>query len=119
MLTEFGGINYHPDGEEAGYYGYGTAVDSESYLAKYRELIDAIIASPAIAGFCYTQLTDVEQETNGLLTANREPKLNPADVHAITTQVSAAVPGDVIGKMLQTHSVTSFTSAPLRSKSGS
>ena len=118
MLTEFGGINYHPNGDGPG-YGYGTVVDSESYLAKYRELIDAIISSPAIAGFCYTQLTDVEQETNGLLTANREPKLNIADVHDITTQVSAAVPGDVIGKMLQMHSITSFTNAPLKSKSGS
>ena len=117
MLTEFGGINYHPNGEKPG-YGYMLVTDPESYLAKYRELIEAIISSPAIAGFCYTQLTDVEQETNGLLTANREPKLNIADVHAITTQISAAVPGDVIGKMLQMHSVTSFTSSPLKSKSG-
>ncbi|HLL79928.1 MAG TPA: hypothetical protein VKT25_10540, partial [Ktedonobacteraceae bacterium] len=76
-------------------------------------------SSPAIAGFCYTQLTDVEQETNGLLTAKREPKLNPAAVREITTQVSAAVPGDVITKMLQTHSVTSFTNTPVKSKSGS
>ena len=91
----------------------------ESFLARYKELLDAIVNSPAIAGFCYTQLTDVEQETNGLLTEDRTPKLNPADVRAITTQVSAAVPGDVITKMLQAHSVTSFTSAGLKSKSGS
>lgn len=76
------------------------------------------MSSLAIAGFCYTQLTDVEQEMNGLLTAAREPKLDPADVRAVTTQLSAAVPGDVITKMLKAHSVTSFTSAPLKSKSG-
>ncbi|HEY6408592.1 MAG TPA: glycoside hydrolase family 2 TIM barrel-domain containing protein, partial [Ktedonobacteraceae bacterium] len=118
MLTEFGGISYHTHGEGPT-YGYGVVPDSESFLAKYKELIDAIVSSPAIAGFCYTQLTDVEQETNGLLTADRKPKLDPAAVHEITTQVSAAVPGDVITKMLQAHSVTSFTSASLKGKSGS
>lgn len=107
MLTEFGGINLHPDGDGP-FFGYGTVTDREGLLNKYRELIDAIVGSPAIAGFCYTQLTDVEQETNGLLTANREPKLNPSEVRAITTQVSAAVPGDVITKMLQAQGVTSF-----------
>jgi beta-galactosidase/beta-glucuronidase len=118
MLTEFGGISYNPNGDGPT-YGYGKVTDSESFLAKYKELIDAIVSSPAIAGFCYTQLTDVEQETNGLLTADRQSKLDPAAVHEITTQVSAAVPGDVITKMLQAHSVTSFTSAGLKSKSGS
>jgi beta-galactosidase/beta-glucuronidase len=118
MLTEFGGISYNPNGDGPT-YGYGKVTDSESFLAKYKELIDAIVSSPAIAGFCYTQLTDVEQETNGLLTADRQSKLDPTAVHEITTQVSAAVPGDVITKMLQAHSVTSFTSAGLKSKSGS
>jgi beta-galactosidase/beta-glucuronidase len=105
MLTEFGGIEYHADGDGP-HFGYGTVSDRESLLDKYRELIDAIVSSPAIAGFCYTQLTDVEQETNGLLTANREPKLNPSDVRAITTQVSAAVPSDAITKMQQGHRIT-------------
>ena len=39
-----------------------------TYLAKYDELITAILACPTVAGFCYTQLTDTGQETNGLLT---------------------------------------------------
>ncbi len=118
MLTEFGGINFHPHRDEPT-FGYGIVNDSEHFLDKYKELIDAIVSSPAIAGFCYTQLTDVEQETNGLLTEDRVPKLDLLDVHEITTQVSAAVPGDVITKMLQAHSVTSFTSSGLKSKSGS
>ncbi len=116
MLTEFGGINFHPN--EAGpTFGYGQVGDRETFLAKYKELIDAIVSSPAIAGFCYTQLTDVEQETNGLLTENREPKLDPEIVREITTQISAAVPGDVIAKMLQSQGVTSFTSAGSKTKS--
>ena len=85
MLTECGGISYRPEpGVE--WYGYGTVTDRAAYLAKYRELVDAILDSPAIAGFCYTQLTDTAQETNGLLTENREPKLDPAAVRAITAR---------------------------------
>jgi len=37
-----------------------------------------------VEGFCYTQLTDVEQECNCLLTASRQPKLDPALVRSIT-----------------------------------
>jgi beta-galactosidase/beta-glucuronidase len=85
MLTEFGGIGYRPEpGVE--WFGYGTVTDRDAYLAKYRELVDAILDSPAIAGFCYTQLTDTAQETNGLLTADRVPKLDPEAVRAITAR---------------------------------
>jgi hypothetical protein len=85
MLTEFGGISYRPEpGVE--WFGYGTVTDRDAYLAKYRELVEAILDSPAIAGFCYTQLTDTAQETNGLLTEDREPKLDPATVRAITAR---------------------------------
>lgn len=83
MITEFGGISYQPAPDTA-WFGYGTVTNRADFLAKYRELVDAILDCPAIAGFCYTQLTDTEQETNGLLTANREPKLDPAQVRAIT-----------------------------------
>ena len=61
-----------------------TGTSRDAYLAKYRELVEAILDSPALAGFCYTQLTDTAQETNGLLTADRVPKLDPAAVRAIT-----------------------------------
>src|SRR5438270_13552610 len=115
--TGFGGYTFPPGGNRPT-YGYGMVTDSQHFLAKYKELIDAIVSSPAIAGFCYTQLTDVEQETNGLLTKNREPKLDPEIVREINTQVSAAVPGDVITKMLQSQGVTSFTSAGSKTKSG-
>ena len=36
------------------------------------------------AGICYTQLTDVEQEQNGLLTADRKPKVDPSSLRPIT-----------------------------------
>jgi hypothetical protein len=110
MLTECGGISYRPQ-PDARWYGYGTVTDRDAFLAKYRELIEAILDSPAIAGFCYTQLTDTAQETNGLLTENREPKLDPAAIRAITRRASAAVPGDVMAQLQATQGVTSFAGA--------
>ncbi len=84
MLTEVGGISLRP-ASDVFWQGYGTVADRDAFLSKYRELIDAILNSPAIAGFCYTQLTDTGQETNGLLTAEREPKLDPAAIREITS----------------------------------
>src|SRR5436305_1719870 len=107
MLTEFGGISYRPGTSEP-WFGYGTVTDSNAFLSKYRELVDAILDSPAIAGFCYTQLTDTGQETNGLLTAEREPKLDPAAVRQITSRSSAAVPGDVIRQMQKVQEIPPF-----------
>ncbi len=107
MLTEFGGISTAPD-EGEHWHGYGTVAGREAFLAKYEELVGAVLASPAVAGFCYTQLTDTEQETNGLLTERREPKLDPAAVRAITSRPSAAVPGDVIADLQRAAEVTEF-----------
>ena len=52
---------------DAGWNGYG-AVDSRGVAASYRDLVGALLRSPVVAGFCYTQLTDTAQERNGLLT---------------------------------------------------
>ncbi len=114
MITEFGGVSYDP---EAGtlWFGYGTVKSRDEYLAKYQELLDAILDSPTIAGFCYTQLTDTGQEVNGLLTEQREHKLDPAAVYAITRRASAAVPGDVLAQIQERRGVTSFASASVQS----
>jgi hypothetical protein len=115
MLTEFGGISYQP-GADRPWFGYGTVTDQKAFLTKYRELLDAILNSPAIAGFCYTQLTDTGQETNGLLTANREPKLAIEQIRAITDRVSAAIPGDVILQMQKRQSITPFSGAAVETQ---
>lgn len=107
MLTEWGGISYAPQPGEA-WHGYGTVDSTEAFLAKYAELTNAILDSPTIVGFCYTQLTDTEQETNGLLTADRKPKLPIEAVHAINTRASRAVPGEVISSIQATAEITSF-----------
>ncbi len=109
MLTEFGGISLRP-AEQEEWFGYGTVTSPEAFLARYRELLDAILDSPAIAGFCYTQLTDTGQETNGLLTADRTPKLDPETVRAITARPSAAILGDITTHMQNARGVTPFAS---------
>ncbi len=95
MLTEFGGISYKP-GEGEQWWGYGTVPDTDTFLNKYEELITAVLDCEGIFGFCYTQLTDTEQETNGLLHADRTPKLDLHAVRAINTRPAKAVPGDII-----------------------
>jgi hypothetical protein len=42
-----------------------------------------------MGALCYTQLTDVEQEQNGLYTYDRKPKFDPAIFRAILTQEAA------------------------------
>jgi beta-galactosidase/beta-glucuronidase len=74
MLTEFGGMSYErKNGEDL--FTYGTVSTDEEYIDKLRALISAVVSCSTLSGYCYTQLTDTEQERNGLLTENREPKL--------------------------------------------
>ncbi|MGI8642935.1 MAG: glycoside hydrolase family 2 TIM barrel-domain containing protein [Thermomicrobiales bacterium] len=93
MITEFGGISLAPKSGER-WHGYGTVHSAADYFARYKGLIDAILDAPTIAGFCYTQLTDTEQETNGLLTEDRQPKLDQNAIFAITSRPSSSVPSE-------------------------
>ncbi|MBA2777020.1 MAG: glycoside hydrolase family 2 [Chloroflexia bacterium] len=83
MVTEFGGVSLAPDADEA-WFGYGKVRTSEEFVEQYRALTDALSESELLCGFCYTQLTDTEQETNGLLTAGRVPKAPIETLRAIT-----------------------------------
>ena len=83
LISEFGGIAF--SGEEGG-WGYSTVADAEEFLESYDALISALVKSESVCGFCYTQLTDVEQEVNGLLTYDRKPKADPARIRKITTK---------------------------------
>jgi beta-galactosidase/beta-glucuronidase len=101
MLTEFGGIAFDPRPGEP-WFGYGTVSDTDQFLKKYEELINAVLDSPSIVGFCYTQLTDVQQETNGLLTADRKPKIDIKKLCKITSRPSRALPGEILTYIHQT-----------------
>ena len=73
LLSEFGGIALERDVKEG--WGYGDAAASgEELLARMRDLIEGVLAISGCQGYCYTQLTDVMQEKNGLLTEDRTPK---------------------------------------------
>ena len=89
FVSEFGGIWWNPAHPEGG-WGYGNRPQSEEeFIARYRGLVTALLENRAISAFCYTQLTDVEQEVNGLYTYDRHPKFPPEVIRAINTQVAA------------------------------
>ncbi|WNY35219.1 glycoside hydrolase family 2 TIM barrel-domain containing protein [Curtobacterium flaccumfaciens] len=75
MLTEFGGVNYQPGVQREDGWGYTSATDGDDWVARITALYDAVRASSFLAGSCWTQLTDTMQETNGLLNADRSPKV--------------------------------------------
>jgi beta-galactosidase/beta-glucuronidase len=87
MLTEVGGFLMVPDLPEekwdALYSAYGSCKDCDELLAQYADLMEGIADLPFVSGFCYTQLTDIEQEINGLLTYDRKPKVPPERIKAI------------------------------------
>jgi hypothetical protein len=80
IVSEFGGVAL------AGSAGFGwqEASGAEGLLDTYREMVEALMDEGPVEGFCYTQLTDVEQEQNGLLAFDRTPKVDPALIRPIT-----------------------------------
>ncbi len=73
IISEYGGIALT---NEKG-WGYGEQVKSEeALLSRFDGITSAIKSLDYICGYCYTQLTDVQQEINGLYTMKREPKVN-------------------------------------------
>ncbi|ODB60499.1 glycoside hydrolase family 2 protein [Paenibacillus polymyxa] len=72
IISEFGGIAFQTDMG----WGYGNQVNSvEAFIERFRAVTGAIKATPYLSGYCYTQVTDVQQEVNGLLTEDRKPKV--------------------------------------------
>ena len=81
ILSEFGGIAFDQAGEG---WGYGDKVaDKEAFLDRFTKTVYAIQDTPWICGFCYTQTTDVQQEINGLMTEQREFKVDPDAIAAV------------------------------------
>lgn len=81
LVTEFGGIAYKKSEWEG--WGYSGAENDEDYEQKLRAVIRPLLNSGVVQGYCYTQLTDVEQEINGLLTYDRKPKIPVELIKAI------------------------------------
>ena len=71
------------DEEDETTWGYTTADGPEDFEARLRRAFGALQASPHLAGFCYTQLTDTMQEANGLADAYRRPKISAKVIREI------------------------------------
>jgi hypothetical protein len=82
LLSEFGGIAYGPDAQAG--WGYSRASTSRQLARLYEDLLDAVRGIPLFAGFCYTQFCDTYQERNGLLYADRRPKIPLRRIRACT-----------------------------------
>lgn len=73
IVSEFGGISFKK-GDWDG-WGYSQAESEEDFIERYHQVISPLLKSKHVQGFVYTQITDVEQEINGLLTYARQPKV--------------------------------------------
>lgn len=92
MLDEFGGLPWIPAEHRANSWGYGSNIDNiEEFYSILEKQIDAIIACPRITGFCYTQITDVEQEKNGIYFYDRRPKFDNARIKAIFEKIPSKI----------------------------
>jgi beta-galactosidase/beta-glucuronidase len=81
MLTEFGGVSFVDRAHAVdGAWGYSAAENTGDFAERVGSLLEAVISSPVLSGFCYTQLADTGQETNGLVTDARVPKLPVEDI---------------------------------------
>lgn len=86
FISEYGGIRWS---EQEG-WGYGNAPETEQeFLERFKGLSDALLDNPQIFGFCYTQLTDIEQEQNGLYTYERKAKFEPNTIKNILSRKAA------------------------------
>jgi beta-galactosidase/beta-glucuronidase len=84
LLDEFGGIKWQPAVQGEADWGYGDAPQSlDEFYARLAELVEATLEMPGYVGYCYTQLTDVEQEVNGIYNYDRTPKFDMERIHAI------------------------------------
>jgi beta-galactosidase/beta-glucuronidase len=80
VVSEFGGVALAGSGG----FGWSEASGGEALLKTYEEMVEALMGRGPVEGFCYTQLTDIEQERNGLLTFKRRPKVDLSRLLAIT-----------------------------------
>jgi beta-galactosidase/beta-glucuronidase len=86
MLTEFGGIAYEkfPTPGIDNIWGYSEAHGDKEFFELYQKLLHVVNTTAMFSGFCYTQFADTFQEANGLLCADRTPKIPMEQIRAAT-----------------------------------
>jgi len=90
FVSEYGGTRLTLRDADGNAWGYGSSTGTvDEFLARYKALTDVLMDDPNMFGFCYTQLTDIEQEQNGVYYYDRTPKYDPAKLHAINSRPAA------------------------------
>ena len=91
FVSEFGGIWWNPEvraGEDS--WGYGERPQSiEEFYARFTRLCEILLDDPAQFGYCYTQLTDIYQEQNGIYGFDRSPKFDLERIRAAQERPAA------------------------------
>lgn len=86
FVSEYGGIGWNI----AGGWGYGgIPKDLDAFYARYQGLTDALLDNRYMFGYCYTQLTDIEQEQNGMVTYDRKPKFDAQRIRKVQSRQAA------------------------------
>lgn len=81
LISEYGGIAFNND--DSG-WGYGKKVNSkEEFIRRFDQITTAVKEVPYVCGYCYTQLSDVQHEINGLMDSERNFKLDPEVIREI------------------------------------
>jgi len=87
LLDEYGGVGWIPKWSKpysSVSWGYGGMPETEqAALKRISSLTKLLLELPHMRGYCYTQLTDVEQEQNGIYTYDRRPKFDMEKIRAI------------------------------------
>lgn len=81
IISEYGGIAFNND--DSG-WGYGNKVNTkEDFIRRFDDITTAVKKIPYCCGFCYTQVSDVQQEINGLMDMERNFKIEPEIIKEI------------------------------------
>lgn len=84
LISEFGGIRFAD--ADGGGWGYSEADSASDLLQRLGELVTSLTTSDAVVGYCYTQFSDTFQEQNGLLFADRRPKVPLSSLAEVFTK---------------------------------
>jgi beta-galactosidase/beta-glucuronidase len=91
FVSEFGGIWWNPNAKEGeDSWGYGNRPKSlDEFHARFDGLFSTLLDDPKMFAYCYTQLTDVYQEQNGIYTFDRKPKFDMDRIRAVQQKRAA------------------------------
>jgi hypothetical protein len=93
IVDEYGGIKWIASQEKrfsVSSWGYGSEPKTvEEYYQRLDSLTNVLLGFDTIAGYCYTQLTDVEQEQNGIYNYDRTPKFDMSRIRSVFSRMPA------------------------------